>query len=159
MYSRRPLLWMDKVLPSSELDLESNLYMTEIGDGYIDNIIGDLSYIQECFFVIRWPSNDIPLSVNMLSEEERLDTVLRCLRFIFDDEFDIWEEGAETDIDQKILSLRIIERVGTAMVIIYSKSKKIMNKLLELISYVLNSRRIYYQPLYILIDQVRDLTK
>jgi hypothetical protein len=158
LYSRRPLLWIDRV-DSNELDAQASLFITEIGTGYIESLLSDLTYIQECFMVAEWDSDIVPLTVDVQSEYERLSSIVKCLRVTFDEDYDSLQKldndkitFFSTDLIHTVIDTIITLNLSAGYTSIY-------NDIEDLLSYVLSVKNIESNKLEKLLTTTQNLKK
>jgi hypothetical protein len=135
---RKALIFTDhrfKFSHSDSLDSDSNetFYISRIGLGYIEHLIYDIIYLQECFFPLSWDENhQMPKTINMQNDFERFDILVKGLRALFDT--DITQIGKinsrwrQLKIQPVCISALIISRVGNSMYNILHAYNNNLNK-------------------------------
>lgn len=158
LFSRRPLLWIDTMDSSPNLDLTASLFITEIGHGYLNYLIEDLTYVQECLMVAKWDSDIIPLSVDIQNEYERLSTIIKCLRVAFDEEFHNFS-SLSNKITSSLITLKIIDKIlNTIITLNYSTGYRLLVlDIEELLTYILNSKAVESIELSEMLSKVQKL--
>lgn len=163
LYSRRSLIFTDKPNLNDNLDEEGTIFLTEIGFSYLNYLLEDMVYIQECFMAVMWNSENIPETIDVQSEFERLSVFTRCLRVAFDEDYLHYSSKTNLDGRKPLVLVITLEKILKYIFSINVNNSayylSLFDQMEDLITHVLFSCKVSSSALENLLVDIQVITK